>query len=151
MECGRQGCYLSRYCRSRSTSSYHPILNDPPHVQVITPVLKALVCLISYFCFFNLFFPLYLCTVKYTPKNIDDCINHWCYIIYYRCTWHLSFFLTYFTILILCFVFVLILLYMRQKVVNVTMISSSPVGPGLRHQTGIISLQQPAVCERCMR
>lgn len=92
MECGRQGCYLSRYCRSRSTSSYHPILNDPPHVQVITPVLKALVCLISYFCFFNLFFPLYLCKVKYTPKNIDDCINHWCYIIYYRCTWHLSFF-----------------------------------------------------------
>lgn len=131
MERGRPGCCLS--------------LSDPPHAQVITPVLQALVCLISYFCvfFLNLFLLfLYLCTVKYTPKNIDDCINHWCYITHYRCTWHL------FTILTPCFVFVLILLYMCRKAVNVTMISSSPVGAGLRRQTGIVRVHQ---CVRCMR
>lgn len=43
---------------SLSTPSYHLIFNDPPHVQVITPVLKALVCLSSYFCFFNFFPPI---------------------------------------------------------------------------------------------
>lgn len=113
---------LSAQILPHSTSPYHLILYDP-HVQVITPVLKALVCLISYVCSCIFLYP---CTVNYTPKNIDDCINHWCYIIYYRCTRHL--FLAYFTILIPCFVFVGILLYMRQKAVNVTMISSSTVG-----------------------
>lgn len=69
---------LSARILPHSISSYHLILYDP-HVQVITPVLKALVCLISYVC--SLIF-LYPCMVNYTPKNIDDFINHWCYIIY---------------------------------------------------------------------
>lgn len=47
---------------------------------------------------------------------------------------------------VLCF-FVLILLYMCRKAVNVAAISSWPVGPVLRHQAGIIRLQQLAVCE----
>lgn len=103
MECGRQGCYLSRYCRS--ALSLHPL---PISFSMTLLMYKSLLLCLKHLCVwvpifvFLTFFPLYLCTVKYTHKNIDDCINHWCYIIYYRCTGHL-FFIFYHINPVLCF------------------------------------------------
>lgn len=58
---------------------------------------------------------------KYTPNNIDDCMNHWCYknhhtgaIKSFRNA-HNIFFLTYCTILIPCFVFVTLLVIVLKS------------------------------------
>lgn len=83
-----QGHHPPRYCRfftSLITLSYFALLPpSSPSVQPCYPCAKKHFCISACFSSSKMFHICVcsldpVCKDTYNPKDVDDCINHWCY------------------------------------------------------------------------